>query len=151
MDPSASRRSGPPPRAPRTVTKKELVTRLADRTGQTKVVVRDVIQMLLDEIARELARGNRIEFREFGVFETKERASRTARNPRTLVEVDVPSRRVVKFKVGRLLREEVGSAPDPAARPEPPSRPPTGAGPPGTPPPGSAPPAPPRARGDEED
>jgi integration host factor subunit beta len=90
-----------------TTTKKELVNRIAERTGQTKVVVKDVIQSFLDEIITELSEGNRLEFREFGVFEVKERAARRAQNPRTLEKVNVPAKRVVKFKVGRLMRERV--------------------------------------------
>ena len=92
----------------RTVTKKELVSRIADRTGQTKVVTKDIIQMFLDAIISELAKGNRLEFREFGVFEVKERAARKAQNPRTLEKVEVPAKKVVKFKVGRLMKERVG-------------------------------------------
>ena len=95
--------------AERTVTKKELVSRIADRTGQTKVIAKDIIQMFLDEIITELGRGNRLEFREFGVFEIKERAARKAQNPRTLEKVEVPAKRVVKFKVGRLMKERVGA------------------------------------------
>jgi len=102
--PSAS----PLPDDGRTITKKELVSRIADRTGQTKVITKDIIQMFLDEIVSELSRGNRLEFREFGVFEIKERAARKAQNPRTLEKVSVPSKRVVKFKVGRLMKERVG-------------------------------------------
>lgn len=94
--------------ADRTVTKKELVSRIADRTGQTKVITKDIIQMFLDEIISELARGNRLEFREFGVFEIKERAARKAQNPRTLEKVDVPAKKIVKFKVGRMMKEKVG-------------------------------------------
>jgi integration host factor subunit beta len=97
---------------PRTVTKKELVARIAERTGQTKVVARDVIQLFLDEIISELGRGNRLEFREFGVFEIKERAARKAQNPRTLEKVEVPAKRVVKFRVGRLMKERVGLIPE---------------------------------------
>lgn len=88
----------------RTVTKKELVNRIADATGQTKVVVKEIIQRFLDAMIQELGNGNRLEFREFGVFEVKERAPRRAQNPRTLEKVDVPAKRVVKFKVGRLMR-----------------------------------------------
>ena len=91
----------------RTVTKKELVNRIADRTGVTKVVAKDIIQSFLDSIIDELSAGNRLEFREFGVFETKERAARRAQNPRTLEKVDVPAKRIVKFKVGRLMRKRV--------------------------------------------
>jgi len=90
-----------------TTTKKELVNRIAERTGQTKVVVKDIIQSFLDEIIHELSEGKRLEFREFGVFEVKERAARRAQNPRTLEKVSVPAKRVVKFKVGRMMRERV--------------------------------------------
>ena len=92
----------------KTVTKKELVGRIADRTGQTKVITKDIIQMFLDEIITELGKGNRLEFREFGVFEIKERAARKAQNPRTLEKVEVPKKKVVKFKVGRMMKERVG-------------------------------------------
>ena len=88
-----------------TVTKKDLVNRIADATGETKVVTKNVIQMFLDEIVRELAAGNRLEFRDFGVFEVKSRRARRAQNPRTLEKVAVPPKKVVKFKVGRVMRE----------------------------------------------
>jgi len=98
-----------------TTTKKELVNRIAERTGQTKVVVKDVLQMFLDEIIKELARGSRLEFRDFGVFEVKERQPRQAQNPRTLEKVAVPARRVVKFKVGRRMRRLVCDQTTPGA------------------------------------
>jgi integration host factor subunit beta len=91
----------------RTVTKKELVNRIADATGVTKVVAKEIIQSFLNAIIDELAEGNRLEFREFGVFESRERAARRAQNPRTLEKVEVPAKRIVKFKVGRLMRKKV--------------------------------------------
>ena len=106
-----------PERDRRTITKKELVNRIAEATGHTKVVVKDILQRFLDEIVTELADGNRLEFREFGVFEVRERAARTAQNPRTLRKVPVAARRVVKFKVGRTLRERVCDEPAPPPRP----------------------------------
>lgn len=104
-----------------TTTKKDLVNRIAEDSGHTKVVVKDVLQRFLDEIVYELAEGHRLEFREFGVFEVKERKARRAQNPRTLEKVDVPAKRVVKFKVGRLMREKVCEP----TLPEPESPPPT--------------------------
>ena len=92
-----------------TITKKELVNGIAEKTGQTKVVTKEIIQMFLDEIINELGRGNRLEFREFGVFEIQRRRARTAQNPRTPQRVRVPPRRVVKFKPGRLMLETVNS------------------------------------------
>ena len=110
-----------------TTTKKELVNRIADSTGHTKVVVKEILQSFLDEIILELSLGNRLEFREFGVFEVKERKARRAQNPRTLEKVDVPAKRVVKFKVGRMMRRRVCDEPAPAqaepVRSEPPTPP----------------------------
>ena len=104
----------------RTITKKELVNRIAERTTVTKVVAKDIIQSFLDSIIEELAAGNRLEFREFGVFETKERAARRAQNPRTLEKVSVPAKRIVKFKVGRMMRERVSGENDDGADASPP-------------------------------
>ena len=87
-----------------TITKKELVDRIADQTGSKRVVVKDTLQRFLNEIIKELGRGNRLEFRDFGVFESKQRAARVAQNPKTLQRVHVPAKRTVKFKVGRLMK-----------------------------------------------
>ena len=91
-----------------TVTKKELIDRIAERTQAKRVTVKRIIQTFLDEITKELCENNnRLEFRDFGVFETKTRASRTAQNPKTLERVEVPAKRTVKFKMGRLMRENL--------------------------------------------
>lgn len=90
-----------------TVTKKELVDRIADKTDVTRVVVKRIVQSFLDEIIEELGRANRLEFRDFGVFETKHRAARMAQNPKTLERVQVPPKRTVKFKVGRLMKQKL--------------------------------------------
>ncbi|MDA0666701.1 MAG: integration host factor subunit beta [Planctomycetota bacterium] len=90
-----------------TVTKRDLVQRISDSTGQTTVLVRDIIQRFLDEVANELVRGNRLEFRKFGVFEVRYRPGRMAQNPKTLEKVPVPPKRVVKFKVGNVMRRRV--------------------------------------------
>ena len=87
-----------------TRTKKELVDRVADLTGNKRVMVKKIIQTFLDQIIDELGRGNRLEFRDFGVFETKQRAARIAQNPKTLERVQVPPKRSVKFKSGRLMK-----------------------------------------------
>src|SRR6187402_1690436 len=91
-----------------TITKKELIDRIADSTQQRRVQVKRVVQQFLDEIIAELGRGNRLEFRDFGVFETKLRKARKAQNPKTLEPVEVPEKRTVKFKVGRLMKQRLG-------------------------------------------
>lgn len=92
-----------------TVTKKELIDRIAERTQAKRVSVKRIIQAFLDEITDELCQDNRLEFRDFGVFETRTRAARTAQNPKTLERVEVPAKRTVKFKMGRLMRERLST------------------------------------------
>lgn len=93
-----------------TMTKKELTDRIADVMKQRRVLVRDIIQRFFDEMVAELAKGNRVEFRDFGVFEIRVRKPRMAQNPRTLERVAVPVKCAVKFKAGRLMKEVVQKA-----------------------------------------
>ena len=93
-----------------TVSKKDLVDRIADKTQTKRVTVKAVVQQLLDEITTELAQNNRLEFRDFGVFETRAREARTAQNPKTLEKVQVPAKRWVRFKMGRMMRERLDGA-----------------------------------------
>ncbi len=90
-----------------TITKKELVDRVADLTGNKRVMTKKVIQAFLDSIIDELSKGNRLEFRDFGVFEVRNRSAHMAQNPKTLEKVSVPAKRSVKFKVGRGLKQRV--------------------------------------------
>ena len=93
-----------------TITKKELIDRIAERTQAKRVTVKCIIQAFLDEITKELCENNRLEFRDFGVFETRTRAARVAQNPKTLERVEVPAKRTVKFKMGRLMKAHLCSS-----------------------------------------
>ena len=92
-----------------TVTKKELIDRIADATKQKRVVVKLIVQNFLENIIVELGKSNRLEFRDFGVFEVRQRKARTAQNPKTLMPVHVPPKRTVKFKVGRLMKRTLAT------------------------------------------
>ncbi len=92
-----------------TITKKDLIDRVARQTGETRTVTKRIVQSVLDNIVSELRCGQRLEFRDFGVFEIKERAARIAQNPKTLERVSVPAHKTVKFKVGRLLKVALAS------------------------------------------
>lgn len=94
-----------------TVTKKELIDRIAERTQAKRVIVKSIVQTFLEEITAELCKNNRLEFRGFGVFETRTRVARIAQNPKTLERVEVPAKRTVKFKMGRLMRENLYAVP----------------------------------------
>jgi integration host factor subunit beta len=93
-----------------TITKKELIDRISDSIHGRRVQVKKIVQQFLDEIVNELGRGNRLEFRDFGVFESKLRKARKAQNPKTLEPVEVPEKRTVKFKVGRLMKQRLAHA-----------------------------------------
>ena len=90
-----------------TISKKDPIDLIADKTQSKRITVKVVVQQLLDEITSELAQYNRIEFRDFGVFEPRTRDARTAQNPKTLEKVQVPAKRCVKFKMGRMMRERL--------------------------------------------
>lgn len=87
-----------------TTTKKDLIERIANQTSVKRNDVKNIVQCFLHHMIHELGSGNRLEFRDFGVFEIKERAARVAQNPKTLQRIPVPPRRTVKFKVGRLMK-----------------------------------------------
>ncbi|GMV94765.1 MAG: hypothetical protein AMXMBFR82_45430 [Candidatus Hydrogenedentota bacterium] len=88
-----------------TMTKRELVIRVANTLGMTQSDVAKIIEGTFDTISRTLAEGQRWELRDFGVFEVKTRASRIGRNPRTGEQVPVPERRVVTFRPGKKMKE----------------------------------------------
>ena len=91
-----------------TTTKRQIARRIAERTGQTQVITKEIVQQFFDGIVDELGKGNKLEFRDFGVFEVVTRRSRTGRNPRTGEKVFVPAKKVVGFKMGRRMEKEVG-------------------------------------------
>ena len=90
-----------------TISKKEIVKTVSDRHGLTTTQTGQIIQVFMDQIIDQLALGNRIEFREFGIFELKRRKPRVARNPKTGASVDVPEKTVVSFKPGKVMKARV--------------------------------------------
>ena len=88
-----------------TITKKELIARIADGPGHRRDLVLFVVLLFFVVFFFKHGQGNRLEFRDFGVFETKVRKARKAQNPKTLAPVEVPEKRTVKFKVGRLMKQ----------------------------------------------
>lgn len=91
-----------------TLTKRDLVIRISDETGIIQQQVLKVVQKTLDYIAEALAKGDKVELRNFGVFEVKVRKARIGRNPNAPeTDVPIPERSVVKFKPGKEMRSEV--------------------------------------------
>src|ERR1700730_3461831 len=91
-----------------TMTKRDLVIRISTETGLVQQQVLDVVQKTLDYIAEALAKGDKVELRNFGVFEVKVRKARIGRNPNAPgTDVPIPERSVVKFKPGKEMRTQV--------------------------------------------
>ena len=90
------------------MTKRDLVMRIAEETGLIQQDVYAVIQKSLDYIVEALEQNETVEFRNFGVFEVRERKQRIGRNPnRPENVVTIPARKVVKFKPGKIMRQKI--------------------------------------------
>lgn len=89
------------------MTKKEIVKTISDKIGLTQLKTKEIVQQTFDAIIDTLVEEERIELRNFGVFEVKKRAARKARNPRTGERVDVAEKYVVTFKPGKEMEEKV--------------------------------------------
>ena len=97
------------------MTKRDLVIKISEETGQVQQKVLQVVQRTLDLISESVADGKTVELRNFGVFEVKVRKARIGRNPnRPEKDVPIPQRAVVKFKPGKEMREAVLKLPPPA-------------------------------------
>ena len=91
-----------------TLTKRDLVIRISQETNLTQQLIHDIVQKNLDYIAEALSKGDKVELRNFGVFEVKVRKARIGRNPNAPeVDVPIPERAVVKFKAGKEMRIDV--------------------------------------------
>jgi integration host factor subunit beta len=90
------------------MTKADLAKKVANTHNLTQKEALAVINAILDTITGSLAKGDKVELRGFGSFYTKDRNSRTARNPKTGEKVHVPAKRVPSFKASKSLKEMVG-------------------------------------------
>ncbi|MFA6717019.1 MAG: HU family DNA-binding protein [Victivallaceae bacterium] len=90
------------------ITKRDLVVKIAKETGLIQQDVGKIIQMTLDNIAAEVAAGKTVELRNFGVFETVIQRRRIGRNPRQPEKtVVIPEHMVAKFKAGKKLKAKI--------------------------------------------
>ncbi len=87
--------------------KASLVEKIHEILGGTKVQAEEVVSTIFDSIAGSLKKGEDVSIAGFGIFSAKERAARTARNPRTGEAVNVPAMRVPKFKASKTLKDLV--------------------------------------------
>lgn len=89
----------------KTITKKETIQKIAERKGLDPREVRLAIQGFLDYVTENLQKGNRLEFRDFGVFEVVYRKQKVGRNPKVPeISVIIPAQNIVKFNPGKKLK-----------------------------------------------
>ena len=98
------------------MTKKEMVRDIALELKIDQVLTKEIVQLCLDGILQVIRDQGRIELRNFGVFEMKQRAPRKARNPKTNQEVHVPAKRVLSFRAGKNVARKLLTAPIPESR-----------------------------------
>ena len=97
------------------VPKRQLVTSITDKLGLEGGGIRQqdvqaVVQALIEEITDELAQGNNVVLRNFGVFEIREMKAKIGRNPKDPKKsVAIPARAAVKFKPGKEMKEKVAT------------------------------------------
>ncbi len=89
------------------MTKKDIVRTISEEVGLTQQQTKLIVQKTFNAIIQSLVKERRIELRNFGVFEVKQRAARKARNPRTGNQVEVPEKYVVTFKPGKEMEARV--------------------------------------------
>ena len=90
------------------LTKREIVLEIYEKTGYPQKEVQATVQMTLDIIMNALAEGRNVELRNFGVLEVQVRKARVGRNPnKPETEVIIPTRAVVKFKSGKILKQKI--------------------------------------------
>lgn len=90
------------------LTKKDIVTRISKEMGIRQLDVFEIVQKTLDSVVEALAKGQDVEFRNFGVFEVRLTKSRIGRNPhKPNKDIVIPARATVKFKAGKVMRQRV--------------------------------------------
>ncbi len=87
--------------------KTELIAAAAEKAGITKKDAERAVNAALETIAAEMAAGNKVSIAGFGIFEAKERAARTGRNPRTKQTIQIPASRIPAFKASKTLKDQL--------------------------------------------
>ena len=87
--------------------KGELVEKVAKNSGLSKTDAEKALASILDAIAEAVATGEKVTLIGFGTFSVSERAAREGRNPQTGETMQIPAKKIVKFKAGSKLIEAV--------------------------------------------
>ena len=89
------------------MTKNELISAIAEKSGMTKKDAEKALAAVVDTLTEAMVKGDKVSLAGFGAFETKTREARIGRNPKTKEEIEIPASRVPQFKAGKVLKEAV--------------------------------------------
>ena len=89
------------------MTKTDLIAQVAANTEMSKKSAEMAVNAAFEALGKAMAEGEKISISGFGTFEVRERAAKTARNPRTGETIDVPACKVPAFKAGKGLKDKV--------------------------------------------
>lgn len=87
--------------------KQSIIDAVHEAIGGTKAQAEKAVDVLLDSVVGALKKGDEVSIAGLGIFSTKTRAARTARNPRTGAAVQVPAMTVPKFRAAKALKDAV--------------------------------------------
>lgn len=89
------------------MTREEIITKMAEDADTTKVAARAALDSFLTSVSKTLKKGGRVSLVGFGTFSVSKRGARTGRNPQTGASINIPARKVAKFKAGKGLSDTV--------------------------------------------
>ena len=91
------------------VTKDDVLNKAVARTGLPKRDIKEIFEFVFDLVKKELVRGEKVQFRNFGTFKVKEKRPRRGVNPQTQEHILIPAKKAVEFRVARATREMVSN------------------------------------------
>ena len=89
----------------KTVTRLDVAEAIYTEIGLSRKDSNDILDMIIDEIVKELSRGQDVKLSSFGTFSLRDKRARTGRKPKTGVEAVISSRRVISFKPSQTMRK----------------------------------------------
>lgn len=93
----------------KTITRADVAEAIYEEIGLSRKDSNDILDMVIDEIIQELAKGNDVKLSSFGTFSLRDKRARFGRNPKTGVEALISSRRVISFKPSQTMRKTINA------------------------------------------
>ena len=93
----------------KTITRADVAETIYEEIGLSRKDSTDILDMILDEIVKELSNGNDVKLSSFGTFSLRQKKERSGRNPKTVVEAIISPRKVISFKPSQTMRKTINA------------------------------------------